>query len=130
MRSLDPRIQDWFDSLLDWLAPDWTTNDAQPLPAVPSIDTSISLPLPLPAAPAPPPVPALAEKDLPRVPSRPGVRRRWRAIWIKIKPLVDEGASSGEIEAWFAGHDVRLRPSKKTLDRIIAAGQAGLLDED
>ena len=38
MRCLDPRIQEWFEAMLDWLAPDWTTLRAQPLPAVPSRD--------------------------------------------------------------------------------------------
>ncbi|MCU0510700.1 MAG: hypothetical protein MUC34_20485 [Anaerolineae bacterium] len=32
---LGDRAKDWFRDMVEWLAPDWTTHDAQPLPQVP-----------------------------------------------------------------------------------------------
>jgi hypothetical protein len=54
MRSLDPRIHGWLDATLDWLAPDWTTNAAQPLPAMPLPQRTAPVPLADPEPSAPP----------------------------------------------------------------------------
>lgn len=133
----EPRLEPWLCRMVDSLAPNRAAGTVQPMAAIPpppaanagaATPSTLALGLQLrpsaPQTPAPPP----AEKNAPSAPKRPADRRRWMAIWRKIRLLVAEGASNDEVEAWFAIHDDRLRPSKDVLIHIIRAGEAGLLD--
>jgi hypothetical protein len=129
MRCVEADAADWYDEMLDWLAPfgagAGAARDEYPLPELPSTGATTKPP---PVAPAPLPVsPAPAEK-MPHVPRLPAHLRRWQAIWKKARPLAAEGKSNDYIVGWFAKHDDDLRPTKGLLIKIIAAGEKGLLD--
>ena len=134
LRCMGPNSESWFQDLVDFLMPHDAAGDATmdwyPLPELPSLGTTSSPPsLPLPPAP-PAPVRALASVDeaLPYVPKKAGVRREWKAVWNRIKPLADQGKSCVYIEGWLLQHDNDHQQTKKTIVKIIRAGEAGLLD--
>lgn len=65
------------------------------------------------------------------VPTRPADRDHWKGLWLLIKGRVSLGHNRAkDIDAWLADTrpDVR-RLSLKTLERLISAGRAGLLDD-
>lgn len=71
-------------------------------------------------------------QETPRVPRRPADRRRWKAIWRKVKGEAEKGKSVKAIADWLKTSAVanpNLPCSADTLSDIIRAGEAGLLDD-
>lgn len=63
----------------------------------------------------------------PRVPKRPADLRRWKAVWMKIKPLAARGASYVAMQTHIRDAEVP-DCSLETITDIVRAGEAGLLD--
>ncbi len=66
----------------------------------------------------------------PRVPKQQKRLNEWRAIWRKIKPEWRRGREYYEIRQWLHAQDTKLERSEDILAEIIAAGEAGRLDQD
>lgn len=73
--------------------------------------------------------PDAVKAKAPRVPSRPADLRKWRKVWQKIRPQVENGVSNPKIADWLCGQPEHLRYAADTVADIVKAGLAGLLDD-
>jgi hypothetical protein len=125
--SPDPRVRPFIVSLLRDIARAWPEAAealapfiAADTPAAPGPDRPESAQGTAPAKPAP--------TKGPRIPVKPGALHRWRMVWRRIRPWYDEGKSCIAISQELRAHAPDLAFSVETIERIIAAGRAGLLD--
>lgn len=82
-------------------------------------------------APSPTTGPGMKPDGGPALPKRGGYKRRWRQVWRLIRPEVAKAKTAAEIAAWLERtHPDLTANNPETVGRIIAAGEAGLLDHD
>lgn len=70
-----------------------------------------------------------AKDSEPRVPSRAADLRKWQATWELIEGQVRKGRTAKDIGDWLFKTHEELPSSPSTVRKIIAAGEAGSLDE-
>src|SRR5262249_13897569 len=74
--------------------------------------------------------PAPRQDRVPRVPCRPKDWLRWHATWQHVKDEAHRGKGYAHMTEWLRRTRPELRCSPDTMADIVAAGHAGLLDQN
>lgn len=70
----------------------------------------------------------MPKSTTPNVPKQPKVLQRWKATWREVHAQWEDGKTYEQMASWLSRVSRSLSCSEDTLRRIIAAGEARMLD--